>query len=439
MNLQTPPTLKDLENELAIYFAALGSVVGECFSQEAAERMLGLPAGRLGRSGSAEQIDIKSTRFGRLLPVWSLYGIEGVLSAGHSERHVDRNLEGVLDQFRDLLNLLNRRDAFFEERIELAQTFPYAVPMGGLEDLMNLTLARSALDFGGQLDAKDLAALANMNERSVRNAMAAGDLKTDERGLVENDEAHRWLSGRRSFKPTIKRVFPSDRLTPPDTLLAVEFPAFIERTLEWLWTPDEAEALNDGWMGKSGFSGWIVKAARNSAFSMERLQSFTHLPFSILPQDCDELAKLLRVDRLWFTHQVMFALYPEQMDMLINPASWIDKDAPPPSVEDGFLTVVLTQSMLTHGYIDIPMSAKSIFPDDCFGTRQEGDEGQKITIKYGSNVELTDIRQKSSKTLSPRKRFTQWLNTDLRAHPGDQVRIERTADREYLFSFVRVA
>jgi len=74
--------------------------------------------------------------------------------------------------------------------------------------LYELTSARGTLDNGDPLNLKELALLAGVDERTVRNAASSKDaisLKTQKSGgstLVNNDEAIRWLTNRPDFKVT---------------------------------------------------------------------------------------------------------------------------------------------------------------------------------------------------------------------------------------------
>lgn len=74
--------------------------------------------------------------------------------------------------------------------------------------LYDLTSARWTLDNGDSLNLKELALLAGVDERTVRNAASSKDvnsLKTKKSGgstIVDNDEAKRWLVNRPDFKPT---------------------------------------------------------------------------------------------------------------------------------------------------------------------------------------------------------------------------------------------
>jgi hypothetical protein len=257
-----------------------------------------------------------------------------------------------------------------------------------------------------------------------------GDLKAGPDGGLESQDALRWLRGRRGFIETEQRQFSSNQLDLPDALDAVEIPPFVARRLRALWTP--AQEHDIGSAMNRGYPAWIAAASRECGLSMERLQAATQLPLDVRPQECDKLASVLRVDRVWLTHQVMAGLFPDQVDMLLNPKAWdASAEAPESIYPSSAVTVTLTDKMLANGYIDMPMSAKTLFPDDCFGSRQGGDEGGQVVLIYGAHRSESDIRIKSARTLSPRRRFTAWLNTELGARPGDRIRIDKTGEREF--------
>lgn len=74
--------------------------------------------------------------------------------------------------------------------------------------LYDLTSARAVLDNGDYLNMKELALLAGVDERTIRNSASSKDtnkLNTKKSGgstIIENEEAKRWLSSRPDFKPT---------------------------------------------------------------------------------------------------------------------------------------------------------------------------------------------------------------------------------------------
>jgi len=86
---------------------------------------------------------------------------------------------------------------------------PFLTESGVCRTVAQISLARFKLDEGDALNGRELALLANMTEGAVRNALA----DKSENGLqaisgtknpvmIDNDEALRWLTGRRGFIPT---------------------------------------------------------------------------------------------------------------------------------------------------------------------------------------------------------------------------------------------
>lgn len=74
------------------------------------------------------------------------------------------------------------------------------------EQIVAMGDGRFGLDDGAPIMLYKMALLANVDIRTVRNAVSAGDLvsyKQDDMIYVENASARRWLLGRRGFKPTV--------------------------------------------------------------------------------------------------------------------------------------------------------------------------------------------------------------------------------------------
>ncbi|MEQ9328023.1 MAG: hypothetical protein RJQ21_12110 [Rhodospirillales bacterium] len=73
---------------------------------------------------------------------------------------------------------------------------------------------RFALDDGLPIELDKIALLANVDVRTVRNAISSGDLSaTKESGVVfvDNASARKWLLGRKGFKPTVSRQISTPR------------------------------------------------------------------------------------------------------------------------------------------------------------------------------------------------------------------------------------
>ena len=141
------------------------------------------------------------------------YAVDGLLNTTDS---------GIQDSnWLDFSSFINqaRWDAEFHNANSLAP---------GLEKLLKQSAVRARLDLDtlgeaaskalptifqddncGYLSLVEVAFLAQMNEKSVRNATqpnAPDRLQTYKKGartVVDSDEALRWLKGRRNFKPTV--------------------------------------------------------------------------------------------------------------------------------------------------------------------------------------------------------------------------------------------
>ena len=89
--------------------------------------------------------------------------------------------------------------------IELASSENHR-PSAEWDQIIAMGDGRYALDEGHFIPLYKVALLANVDIRTVRNAVSAGDLmslKRDNEIYIENASARRWLHGRRGFKPTV--------------------------------------------------------------------------------------------------------------------------------------------------------------------------------------------------------------------------------------------
>lgn len=433
--LNTPPSLDALKKELALYYGAIAVMLEQCYRPTAGMRMLGLNEDEWATNGS-DAIDVGATEIGKMLPVWYRYAYEGILSAGYSLSDVNTHDDGPLERLRDMIELLDHDDGYFIECLNAALPRSGGIEpgAGALANLGKHIVARSELDSGRDLALDQLVVLAKMNERSVRNAMVpGGELQANDRGEVPNQIARNWLNGRRGFVPTVfKEAVGASTADVPDVLDMVELPPFVESRLQSLWKSNEIDHDD----AAHPFERWVGRAARECGLPAARIWAASHLPFDIRPDEVPALARALRVDPVWLNHQVMSALFPDQVDMLLNPKVWATPHERVQPQTTQAITVTLTEGMLTHGYIDLPVAAKDLFPSISMGSRKEGDTGSEVELIYGSHRALTDIRVKSGKTISPRKRFSAWLNTELGARPGDRIRVEKTGERQYTLTHI---
>src|SRR5688500_6255139 len=106
------------------------------------------------------------------------------------------------------------------------------------------------------------------------------------------------LSRRSGFKETTISNFSAD--SQPDSLTYSEIAPFIQDRLKRLYPDDDEDPCMYG------------KAAKALGWPLERVYAITEEVGNIRPQECEALAKALRVDVGWFTEQVMCALFPKQ-------------------------------------------------------------------------------------------------------------------------------
>ncbi len=147
-------------------------------------------------------------------PWWTLsalyeYSLNGVLHDGH-----DRADSLVIDG-SSVLKLVDTEDQS---------------PCADWWNLVAMGDGRYALDSGEGVMLEKLALLANVDARTVRNAISAGALTAWKKGdyvSVDNASARRWLHGKRGFKPTASsagRALSSLK----DVQTPVEFGAFLQ-------------------------------------------------------------------------------------------------------------------------------------------------------------------------------------------------------------------
>ena len=153
---------------------------------------------------SLDDIDIDQLSIGQLVMAMYDYAYEQRYLAGQPLYEFKADLEHVEDFVIFLSSELLA--LFMGDRVHMGDAGN--ANWQALPDLYEATWARLSLDMGEGLSLKDLAILADMNERSVRNALSASgeaQLRTtgsSDSEWVDNDEARRWLAMRRGFIPS---------------------------------------------------------------------------------------------------------------------------------------------------------------------------------------------------------------------------------------------
>lgn len=423
-------TLSSLQAELAAYFSAIAVMLDECYRPGAGDAMLGnAQEFRLG-TPFFQKVDVTKTEIGRELPAWFAYAYEGKTPLGMSIKALEA-VDGPFPRLVDMLGLLNLEDGYFQDCLDSANA-DVPIHEAHLKDLVERVQARVELDRGRSLSLRQMAVLANMTERSVKNAITADGaqkLTLNERGEVDAEKAAQWLHSRRGYvKPEEKKSDKAAEL--PESLSAYELPHFLGSRVYGL---SQAEPTRTP-----------IDVAEEAGLFVDRLDEICRPPLSLKPTEIPGLARALSLDELWLTRQVMFALFPEQMALLAEQPG--DRRSPGQAQSDsGSKTdqqnqqciVVLDEAMLRHGYLDIPATEKNLFPAECISASRASEAvAQQVEFAFGAARVLSDIRTKSTRTISPRKRFGAWFNKELQAKPGDRICIERTAERSYALHFL---
>jgi hypothetical protein len=170
------------------------------------------------------------------------------------------------------------------------------------EDIVSMADGRYALDEGSPFMLYKVALLANVDIRTVRNAVSAGELvtfKSNDVLQVENASARRWLHGRRGFKPTVMPEGHSGL-----TLKTINSPADFGIFL--------AERRNHIGYGQTSDKLVVFHPSVNSQAISELEAGVFSMPLdTVFP-----IADFYQLDRKQFLECVMRVFFYEEMNML---------------------------------------------------------------------------------------------------------------------------
>ena len=174
--------------------------------------------------------------------------------------------------------------------------------------IVKMADGRFALADGMSLDVERLALLANVDVRTVRNAISSGALPADD-GRISCSEARAWLLGRKGFKPTVYAH--EDGWALPEVGSAEQFGALLRRCrirraqqvrtdAEALRDPLAAEQLLDSY---PGITQEMLREVEAGVF---------RLPLNLVTP----LADFYGLPREEFLVCVMRVFFPEQLSVL---------------------------------------------------------------------------------------------------------------------------
>ena len=309
----------------------------------------------------------------------------------------------------------------------------------GFTGMIKLAKARYQIDYSPDVSIDDIATLAGIDERSVRNALYATDdsvlvtfrkqsqFQSGEQELrVKKSEALRWLRQRNFLETTRIGSFGN---IPKATLGKKQLMPFLRERLQEFFsvengsTPEEVSNYRYECAGGSlGLGADETKALFEC--SVETLTA----------EDCHLLAHMIYLDFDWLLTQVEKAtgktlvLDPRKIEA-IRPT----RSQSPMDEAAGTLDIGLTDAGIRNGYFNIDRRyADRFFPSDVFGDRGAGQTGKPISLYHDSKGSpyVTDLRVKSDLWVSPRKRFSAYF-TAHKSKAGDRIRFKKHGDRSY--------
>lgn len=173
-----------------------------------------------------------------------------------------------------------------------------------LYDVLDAAFARQRLDGGMTLTIKDVALLANVDERTVRNARSSKELeasKLDNKKNIDNKSALSWLNKRKGFNAT---KFPNLETANFNDIKSIpEFCAYLKLIRENLGI----DSSNQTWISED-------KTVRvQDVMAMERGNLFL---FSI--DKCEVLSAFYNIDRVSFIIKVMDLFFKDELELIKN-------------------------------------------------------------------------------------------------------------------------
>lgn len=443
----TPPSFTQVRNDLIAHLYAFAYAQDLVVRPDASSRLLGTSAdGGFESWPSYAQFNLKPIVVAEDLEPLYQYAFYGQLTVGVSD---DRE-NGNLGRLQSFVQMAQAGDvpALLEELRDLFEGDADDDKAMGLAELVERAIARYALDTYSELTLDQVALLANIGERTARNAQhatgparLATSVASNGKTVVARAEAERWLRGRQNFRPT---VWAGGRTGLPDALPAGDVLPFIRRELAARFPEnrdqfagiDALKSLHEDLQATPADPFGISR--RNAAHSLnwpaDRINRILDGDVNTITEnDCDALSTVLRIDAAWLKAQVKRAHAGSGTSA---PAAGLALSAL--NLEAQTLDVVLHDAGIRNGYIDIERRyADLFFPSDVYGSRGEGSHGNPVAIHDGmSNAPwLTDLRVKSKALVSPRKRFVGYFSAR-KAKAGDVIRFKRVAEREYHIEFI---
>jgi hypothetical protein len=303
--LNRKPTLLDVQGGLRHHLLSLAIVLNDIYGPHALRAVLKLTDSRQPNDYVAlADADVSALRLFHLLPEAFDYAFNGRMSDLMREQVFES--PSYFDQLNDFLGMVEGNplvECVHHDIPESAQPWNE----GALRALIDMGLARRALDGGDDLDAKAIALLADMTERSVQNAFSLkgpGHLPSAKRNgisQVENSVAKRWLEGRKGFLPTARVAFDGNAM-PPTLDSQTDLRAFLRARVGVIYGDDRGRIGN------------------GIEISEELLERKLYGDLQVELSDASPLARGLQLDERWLVTAILRINHPREARLLLEAA-----------------------------------------------------------------------------------------------------------------------
>lgn len=432
------PSLNSIHDQVVCSLYCLAHTLDLQIRSGAGASMLGLDSSLdVGKWPSYRNFDLNNVELANPLETVYRYAYFGELNSVTISDDVE---EGSLGRLTALYELVN--EAWLIARNEGDVQDCHGDPGqegSGYAGMIKLAKARYKLDYSPDVSLDDIAALAGIDERSVRNALYATDdsvlvtfrkeslFQSGEQELrVKKSEALRWLR-RRHFWET-KRLC-SFGNQPKSALGKERLMPFLRERLKEIFSTEHGSTPEE-------ISNYRYDCAGGSlGLSADDTKALFERPVDKLTaEDCYLLAHMIYLDFDWLLKQVKKATGKALIVDLRKVATVLPMRSQSPLDEAaGTLEIALTDAGIRNGYFNIDRRyADRFFPSDVFGDRGAGKPGEPISLHHDSRSSpyVTDLRVKSDIWVSPRKRFSAYF-TAHQSKAGDRIRFKKIGDRSY--------
>lgn len=438
------PTLESVRSQIVSKLYCLAHTLDLQIRSGAGAAMLGLdPALGLDQWPSYAEFDLSNVSMDEdLISVYRYAFFNELNSVGFSD-DVEEGQLGRLAALSDMVvgtYLISRNEGDVHD----CHGNPFDVG-DGYSDMIKRAKARYELDFHPSVSLENIAVLAEIDERSARNALhAPGDAMLmayrdqgpghsgESQLRITKQEALRWLHRYGKFLDTVRVGSFGD---VPKFVLGKEqlFPFLRDRLNEIFpiengSTPEEI--LNYRY-DVAGSSIGISAAGARALFERPMAK--------LTAEDFYLIAQMIYLDFAWLREQAEKATGKK---LVVNErevrASLPTRPTSPLNEVAGTLEVKLTEAGIRNGYFNIDRRyADRFFPADVYGERGAGDTGNPIALHHDSRGSpyVTDLRVKSDLWVSPRKRFSAYF-TAHDSKEGDRIQFKKTGERTYELTYL---